>query len=352
MFKRLTVTLFVIWQCTSALQAEVVDWLYQSTHPVSSQRTSEVNRASRLGMITVLQRVTGAKRLEQTSALRQTLNNASNFVLQHSFTVQQDVSSSTVTQWITIDYDAEAVQGLVRQLGLPIWPSNRPTILLSLSHWRDGAFEFLNGIDQPQDLLVRVLENAAVLRGLELKWSQNEEPDYGIYNFVDHMTIRNRTFAAGSINLGLDVVLGLELKPFRNHFLLTSIIPTGFPTGKERSEIVDNDLAGVEAAFHWVADELFELYGVSTVDNTQIDILVEDILTLKDYLAVLQYLNDWEFVDRVDLTLVTGTSFHFAVHASTSVGQFLVHVLADDRFELQDTNETQEAMVTLIYRGS
>ena len=109
---------------------DIVPWLYEVTLPVASQKVNEVNRASRVGLATVLERVTGQRDVERLSTIRSALQNAQNFVLQHSFGIGgTDPDTHEVIQLATIEYDPVAIKNVVRSAHLPLWTANRPTIL-------------------------------------------------------------------------------------------------------------------------------------------------------------------------------------------------------------------------------
>ena len=118
------------------------------------------------------------------------------------------------------------------------------------------------------------------------------------------------------------------------------------------SQIFDTEEEAVASAFHVLADQLVDLYGVESSSTYQFEILVDNIESIEVYLAVVQYLNSWEFIDRVDLTFVRGTSFRFMVYSSSSSAQFLTHVADNGQLESVSNEEPSETAIKLTYRGS
>ena len=352
MLKPLIVGMLVISVPTFCV-GDIVPWLYEVTLPVASQKVNEVNRASRIGLATVLQRVTGQREVERLEAVRSALQNSQNFVLQHSFGIGgTDPETDEVFQLATIEYDPVAIKNVVRSARLPLWTANRPTILIWLSHVENGSFVFAEGDSQPDHVLVRVIQDTARARGLEIRWGRNSTPDYGVYNFANHLLAHNRDFGSIASKFSADVVLAIDLIPFRSYFLLRSSIPFGIPTPRIWSQIFDTEEEAVASSFHILADQLVDLYGVESSSSYQFEILVDNIESIEVYLAVVQYLNSWEFIDRVDLTFVRGTSFRFMVYSSSSSAQFLTHVADDGQLESVSAEEPSETAIKLTYRGS
>ena len=352
MLKPLFVGIFAICIPTVCV-GDVVPWLYEVTLPVASQTVNEVNRANRIGLVTVLERVTGQREIERLQSIRAALQNAQNFVLQHSFGIGGiDPDTDEEIQLATIEYDPVAIKNVVRSVRLPLWTANRPTILIWLSHVDNGSFRFVEDKLQPESTLVQTLQDTARARGLEIRWGRNATPDYGVYNFTNHLLAQNREFRFLASDSSADVVLAINLIPFRSHFLLQGSIPFGVPMKPVWSGIFDTEEEAVAAAFHVLADQLVDLYGVESSSTYQFEILVDNIESIEVYLAVVQYLNSWEFVDRVDLTFVRGTSFRFMVYSSSSSAQFLTHVQDDGQLEPVSTEAPTETAIKLTYKGS
>ena len=352
MLKRLFVGIFAVCAPTFCV-GDVVPWLYEITLPVSSQNVNEVNRASRVGLATVLERVTGQREIERLGTIRTALQNAQNFVLQHSFgTEVADTDTNEVIQLATIEYDPVAIQDVVRSARLPLWTANRPPILIWLSHIERGSFKFVEGADNPNHPLVQAIQDTARARGLMIRWGRDSTPDYGVYNFADHFLANNRDFGAIASKFSADVVLTIDLIPFRSHFLLQGSMPLGVPSAHVWSQIFDTEEEAVVAAFHVLADKLVELYGVESSSNYQFEILIDNIESIEVYLAIVQYLNSWEFIDRVDLTFVRGTSFRFMVYSASSSTQFLTHLTDDGQLQSVSTQPPDETAIKLTYRGS
>lgn len=338
----------IVCLTTQIAVGAVVTWLYEVTLPVQSQSANEVNRVSKLGMVTVLQRLTGHRTITANEVVSAAVQKTQSYVLQHSF--GNDESGSG--QVATVEFDPAAIRGLVKEAGLPLWTANRPTILIWVTQATSSALNEQEPVSNLQPTLVEVVEQAGRARGLEIRWVRLTEPDYGVYNFADHLAPRNRDFATITTKIGADVVLTVNLVPFRDYFLLKSTIPHGVPNPPNWTGIFDTELDAVEWAFHTFSDELATRYSVVNTGNNRLTIRVDNVRSVESYIDVLQYFSSWEFVDRVDLHWVQGTSFHFIIHSSSSLGQFLVHIAKDQRFMMSTESEPLDDAVTFTYVGS
>lgn len=352
LLKRLYLGVFAI-SVPTICAGDMVPWLYEVTLPVASQRVNEINRVQKVGLETVLERLTGERNIKRTPTINSALQNAQNFVLQHSFGVTRaDAENQTTSQFATIEYDPAAIKDLVRTAGLPLWTANRPAVLIWLTHVENGSFQFVEGDSNPDHPLVQAVRNAALARGLEIRWGEKSVPDYGVYNFADHLLVHNWEFTRLASKYKVDVVLAIDLTPFQSHFLVRSSIPFGIPIAPIWSDIFDNSVGAVESVVHTLADELAALYRVESRGIFQFEILVENVERIEVYQAVVQYLNTWEFIDRVELTSVRGTSFRFTIYASSSREQFFEHIMYDGRLESTSKDTRAGATISLTYRGS
>jgi hypothetical protein len=141
--------------------AEVLVDLYSARVAVESRSTAAISAARRDGLAEVLVKASGnaaaASQPETLAALRE----AENYLLSYSF--EEDREGLT----LRLDYDENAVQGLLRRAGLPLWTANRPPVLAWLVVSDAGRRSFLGPEERPED--TQTLRERFSARGIPLQ---------------------------------------------------------------------------------------------------------------------------------------------------------------------------------------
>lgn len=138
--------------------AETVNNLYQVREPVSGQTPDERARATQAALDTLVLRLTGDAKSVQGPALADLRKNPQQIISQFGFEAGPPES-------LLVDFDPASTDRTLRQAGLPIWGSNRPTIL---GWWLNDATEGSNLVGDGQSA-AEPLRRAAQHRGLPLR---------------------------------------------------------------------------------------------------------------------------------------------------------------------------------------
>jgi hypothetical protein len=138
--------------------AETVNNLYQVREPVSGQTPDERTRATQAALETLVVRLTGDGKAVQGSALAELRKNPQQIISQFGYEAGPPES-------LLVDFDPASTDRSLRQAGLPIWGSNRPTIL---GWWLNDATDGSNLVGDGQSA-AEPLRRAAQHRGLPLR---------------------------------------------------------------------------------------------------------------------------------------------------------------------------------------
>lgn len=133
MIKRLlmTSTLAVAFAFLPRIAAAVqVEDLYQAHVPVADQSSSERTRAVREGLAQVLIKVTGRANAVVNPAVEQALNRADSYLSKFGYQHEDAVGNAPEQRLLVATFSQSSVDRLVRRSGLPIWPANRPELLV------------------------------------------------------------------------------------------------------------------------------------------------------------------------------------------------------------------------------
>ncbi len=165
--------LFSLWAA-----AEQVDGLYDIAVPVDSQSSNDLKRATREGLSTVLVRVSGNAELIQQPAIKSALRNASKYTKQFRYESRPRLVWQTSKQelpptgdndqlYAVIEFEPKLIDSTLREAGLPLWSSNRPTVLLWIVVAEGNQRRFATAETDP-DILQAITTNAK-RRGLAIK---------------------------------------------------------------------------------------------------------------------------------------------------------------------------------------
>lgn len=110
-------------------QAETVNDLYHTVVPVADQSKAEQLRAMRIGLGKVLVKVTGDSQAMTNVAV----SNPERYVTEFGYVSYRDPQTPEATAsgtGMSLSYAASAIDRLLRQYQLQVWPSDRPGLLI------------------------------------------------------------------------------------------------------------------------------------------------------------------------------------------------------------------------------
>ncbi len=121
------------------VHAEQVDGLYDIAVPVESQSSKALRRAAQQGLSTVLVRVSGNAELVKQPTIQSAIKNATKYTKQFRYETRPKLVWENKEQvgvadseqlYAVIEFEPKLVDSTLREANLPLWSSNRPTVLL------------------------------------------------------------------------------------------------------------------------------------------------------------------------------------------------------------------------------
>lgn len=154
------------WACSAAAD-QIVD-VYRAEVLVASQTVAERNTAARTALHEVMVRVSGDMSVAEQPDIRAAINRAQNYLHEFSYASTEArlerEGQSLPASLLILKFSPQAVERLLREARLPIWPTSRPTLLVwSIFQDPAGALHRV-----PDQLIVDALNEQARLRGLPL----------------------------------------------------------------------------------------------------------------------------------------------------------------------------------------
>ena len=166
-------------------KAEVVGGLYSASVPVADQSEKLRGQAIKEGLGDVFVRLTGSRAVLADSSVRAVLGRAQEYVVEYSYADRAAdpslSSSSTVpsTLKLEVSFSAQPLERMLRQLSLPIWPADRPALMIWLVTRTANGYQFVEPFDK--SVLPVGVENALKRRGVPFK--------VPLYDLQDQMSL-------------------------------------------------------------------------------------------------------------------------------------------------------------------
>lgn len=198
-------TNFLFAGCLSLLSlpvfAETVSNLYQVREPVSGQSPDERTRATQAALETLVLRLTGDAKAAQGSALAELRKDPQKIISQYGF-------EAGPPETLLVDFDPATTDRALRQAGLPLWGSNRPSIL---GWWLNESVESTNLVGDGQGS-AEPLRRAAQHRGLPLRLPLADLSEQGVGTAQTLESNDATALKEASERYGADAILAVHAK--------------------------------------------------------------------------------------------------------------------------------------------
>ncbi len=314
-----------------------VNSIYKAEVFVATQSAQDKARAVKDGMAEVLTKVSGNLQILDNPALQASLSHADTFAQEYSYASPKTAPKDT-PYLLTIRYDSQGINRLLREAGSPIWGQNRPLILLWLAY--ESPTHPLDIVDSSTGDNQSLIENSAKLRGIPIIFPVMDVTEMGqvTANDIANKTIptiqqASKRYDSNAILLGQVTQTKSDLT---SHWELISDADKWDwdVTGKNLQEVYAN-------AINHVADTLAGRYAVVVSEgvSSQLTLKVSGIKQEADLMQVMRYLQHLTPVADVLLDSVNGDEviLNVSLHGNkqafiqaVSIGKNLVPVTAKD----------------------
>ena len=305
------VVAFALTASASGTARGADDVLYEAEVPWSDQAGGDRAGAFRSALRQVLVKITGGVRLAETAALEPLVENAPALVQQYRLRTAEigRGESAVQEQRLWARFDAGAVDRLVREAGLPVWGSPRPSVLAWVAAQAaedDGATLRMAGAEDAGEMAEILLASAAsrgvplVLPLLDLEDQALAGPPELWVEAEDRVRAASERYRPGGILIGR-VVRGV-LWDARWALLLPGAVQRWSTEGDVFDLVVDE---GVQEAVDILAAH--SLNAVPEVGGASIVVSVSGVHDFKGYARTVRYLESLDEVESVDvLAVVSG----------------------------------------------
>ncbi len=305
-----------------------VTGLYSHELPVANESDAERSRAFSAALSAVIVKLTGTDSALRVPGVERALSRAGEYVEGVSYS---SGGGDTVQRSMKVDFSPSLVEELLRTLGIPIWNSNRPSVLVWIVLQNaEGERRLMNPeLDQE---ISDILSGFAMSRGLPLI--------YPVLDFEDRRNLSEgslwdfdaEAIAAASRRYGPDSILAGRI-----HFTpgneLVGLWRFQFQGEVEVFDGLDVELSAyLESPLEQVTEKLanyFALPSVMTIEQL-VRLRVDGVRNLEDYAALLSYVQGLGIVEDFALAELEAERIELNLRV-LGTGQRLGELIALDR---------------------
>ncbi len=317
---RLPIAFLVLVVGAPVFAASEVRNLYEAEVAVANKDRKIRSEAFGLALLQVAVKVSGRRGAAASPVIVAAMESPDRFVQQFRYRNITPVAggnespeSPTLNLWV--QFDAPAVDTLMREAGMPVWGRVRPSVLVLVAIESGGRRELLSSDDSggwaafigraageravPLILPLMDLEDRSQLRTSDV-WA----------GFEDNLRRAAQRYRSEGVLLGRVYERLPDYWEARWRLLLED----GRHEWLDQAEGLDAVLlAGVHESADLLASRFGGFSGATVADRVEVN--VTGIQSLRDYARTLQYLDSLDEVSRVDVTNVKTGSVSFRVDA-------------------------------------
>lgn len=343
------------------------DRLYRVDQQVADQSEDTRRVAAKEALLIVVSRLTGLASIPRSDIVNSALNSPDRYYSKFDYVRGQSRDRSPQVLSIRFTFQAKSVLALVRQAGLPIWWTKRPQTVVWVVVDEPGQRRILGADDSSS--LVQGLLTQAVLRGLPVALPLMDLDDSILVSvsdvwgkFTDALNVASERYGAAQYLIGrfsVQEILGerlysgewqlMQVQPGENSSNVpNSNTPSAFVAAGVRGLQAQNIEGVARAGVDMAATSLAEEYAIFGLNPQNHEISVSGLDSLQSYSKLVAYLQEFEFVERVDVLALQGNVISLQIFSSATLDRLLSLLAMEGRL----TNLTAaEAQPLLAWQG-
>ncbi|WP_145999269.1 DUF2066 domain-containing protein [Oceanicoccus sp. KOV_DT_Chl] len=319
---------------TASIHAEPVAGLYDVAVPVDSQSSKALSKATVAGLKTVFIRVSGHTNTLEQPQIVAAIRRASSFTRQFRYEQRASPLVDGGEQlYAVIEFEQQLVDAELRQAGLPLWSSNRPTVLLWLV-MDDSQGRRSVGVDRDAPTVAAITANAR-RRGLAIKLPTLDLEDMVAVSTDELWQLTNWRAQSAAERYGTDTVLFGRVSRLTSGELLGSWY---FRYDQQQVSFdgdADNINDFIGAALDQVAELLGDQYAVAPVRISDNGLLLRmtGVSDFTAYARAIQYLESVAAIRHANVVAVEGDEIIVRIVADGLLSQLQQAFVLDGRLQ-------------------
>lgn len=314
------------------VEAEEIVSLYHVEYEIASQSANHLTRASKEALKTLFVRVSGSSQVLENPKIRAAVSNPELFMKQYQYERRGNDANGGEKLFALMEFEPQLVEGKLREAGLSLWSSNRPTILLWLTVEDSNGRRFATKGSDP-DLVEAIVSNAR-LRGLAVKLPLFDLQDSLAVTSDEAWSLSNWRLQAAAERYGTDTVLLGRVSRLSNGQLFGKWVYT-FDTERLDFDIEsDNPVDYLAASLHPVAELLAARYAVAPINIAENGVLLRltGVLNYLDYVRAINYLESVSAIRHANVVNIEGNEIIIRLIADGLVSQLQNAFSLDTKF--------------------
>ncbi len=300
----------LLWAITAFAWAEQVVDLYQTQSLIKSQSGSERARAAADGLAEVFLRVSGSEGTLRNPLIAKALRRAQSYMYEFRYESTDETllegGKEIPASRIVMKFSPQAVEKVLRQARMPMWPANRRSVVMWLVVDKlSGGRQLVGEAENPQE--VKVLTEASVRRGLPVIVPLLDLEDRITLSADDAWNLEENAIRQASKRYRADSILigrysQTSRGRWRGNWTLLDDRQGGSmfdSSGRNLDEIIDK---GVDQVAGYMASLAAIVPG--TESSGAVVMQLDGIKHFGSYIKVLKYLESLAVVRHAELTAV------------------------------------------------
>lgn len=344
----------VLWAscCIPAATALTVSGLYSHEIAVANQSDQERSRAFREAMVAVIIKLTGEQQWVDNPRIQQALDTAQNFVQAIEYRTERrlldgDEAELTGTpdpsqplrpeptyvdqELLNVSFSRDLVDQLLADAAIPVWDSNRPSLLVWMSLQNDAGERRLLSADS-NPAIIDLMQSFARTRGIPIIFPLLDFADRRALSPNVLWSLDEQAIIAASRRYAPDSILSGRLH-FTASGELVGLWQFIFQDRIQMFDALDTDLGSyIQDSLDQVTTQLARHFAVIPTPGGEgiARLRVEGIDSLAAYAELVKHLQELVLVESVTVTSVNGQALELDLSLQGSPGQ-LVEMLSLDR---------------------
>ncbi len=331
---RLGIALAVL-MVSPMVHAEVVTQLYQQSELVSGQSQAERKQAARSALEKVLVRVSGRDFVLQVAGVQTALNRAERLIEAYRYestdeTMPQEGLPVAASR-LVFNFSRSGIERLLRDQQAPLWPSNRPSVLVWLVKDDLNKGRELVSLQDGGPLADAATE-LSLLRGIPLVMPMLDLEDRLQISPNQVWSLDQAAIIEASARYNADVLLiGRYSQTSSGQWLSAWTL-----LHKQHQQVFDREATEepmlVTQGLNAATDFLASIYSISSFGGATDSVIVqiEQVNGFRDYVKAVNYLDSLEVVRHVNLAALEAHSIQLSVKLEGDISA-LTDALALDR---------------------
>ncbi len=323
----------------------IVDDLYVAKVLVADESPRQLSNGAKAGLLQVLVRVSGSLKVKESSLVRSSLRNPAAYYDQYSYeTTDQTLrqgDSEVSAKILGLHFEPSAIARLLRDANLPIWGSNRPSVLVWVAV-NEGQSRRILGEADPSEVVATLLDQARQ-RGLPVTFPILDIEDASQVSTAEVWGAFLERIDSASGRYNPDSVLTARIQSGpgdRWSGRWSYRVADAWESLESRGHSADEV---VRSIVNQLADELASRFALGS-SRARIRLKVENVKDVSQYAAVSQYLEALTPVVSSSIVALNSDVAEFELETEGQYQQLIEIIELDERLLLLGKDERNERL--------